>query len=77
MFNDLFTNDPFFSEAFKEMDDLFAQTFSDVMPSKKNSRRNNNDNQRQQPKSWFVWFLSDVLGLNFQLSTTYQGSDGR
>mmetsp|Transcript_14356 Transcript_14356/g.26423 ORF Transcript_14356/g.26423 Transcript_14356/m.26423 type:complete len:288 (+) Transcript_14356:90-953(+) len=76
MFNDLFTNDPFFSEAFKEMDDLFAQTFSDVMSSKKNSRRNNNDNQRQQPKSWFVWLLSDVLGLNFQLSTTYQGSDG-
>eukprot|EP00518_Triparma_eleuthera_P012831 CAMPEP_0182467654 /NCGR_PEP_ID=MMETSP1319-20130603/14315_1 /TAXON_ID=172717 /ORGANISM="Bolidomonas pacifica, Strain RCC208" /LENGTH=133 /DNA_ID=CAMNT_0024667765 /DNA_START=154 /DNA_END=552 /DNA_ORIENTATION=- len=29
MFNDLFSNDPFFRDAFKEMDDLFSKTFAE------------------------------------------------
>lgn len=69
MFDDLFTNDPFFAEAFKEMDDLFTKTF-------KVANKHFKKAQKKEKKSWFVWFLSDVLGLNFQLTTSYQGADG-
>ncbi|GMH99591.1 hypothetical protein TrLO_g13896 [Triparma laevis f. longispina] len=69
MFDDLFTNDPFFAEAFKEMDDLFTKTF-------KVANKHFKKAQKKEKKSWFVWFLSDFLGLNFQLTTSYQGADG-
>ena len=72
-FNDLFQNDPFFNEAFKEMDDLFAKTFQQQHPSK--SQR-----QASQPhkKSWGQW-IADCLGIDFQITTssTTIGPDGR
>ena len=80
-FDDLFQNDPFFHEAFKDMEDQFAKTF----------QRNHNDNrdrrnppeqqlqqQQQQPKSWGRW-IADCLGIDFQVTTsrTNIGLDGR
>ena len=64
-FDDLFRNDPFFAEAFKDMDDLFAKTFQ-------NKSRNQD---LQEPKGWGEWLL-DKLGIQFTASTTYRNADG-
>lgn len=69
-FNDLFHNDPFFQEAFKDMDDLFAKTFQ---------QQSRGATQQQQPKkSWGRW-IADAMGIDFQIqtSTTTIGRDGR
>ena len=75
-FNDLFQNDPFFSEAFKDMDDLFAKTFQQQHGSQSNQRQM----QAQPPaqKSWGRW-IADCLGIDFQVSTstTTIGFDGK
>ena len=68
MFNDLFSNDPFFREAFKEMDDLFSKTFAATSAG--------GGRATAEKKGWLIWFLQDVLGLNFQLTTTYTATDG-
>ena len=60
-FNDLFRNDPFFSEAFKDMDDLFSKTFQ---------RESNNANRKpKQEQGWGGW-LMDRLGIELQTSVT-------
>eukprot|EP00536_Pseudo-nitzschia_multiseries_P015600 jgi/Psemu1/312308/fgenesh1_kg.917_\ len=71
-FNDLFRNDPFFSAAFKDMDDLFAKTFRD------NNKSNNNNNvskQEKKKKGWGGWLL-DCLGIQVHSSSTYVNADG-
>lgn len=75
-FNDLFQNDPFFHEAFKEMDDLFAKTFQEQNGTPSSSQ--NNVPPQQPKKSWGHW-IADCLGINFQISTssTTMGPDGR
>lgn len=71
-FNDLFQNDPFFQEAFKEMDDLFAQTFQEQHGTARSVQ------QQPQKKSWGRW-IADCLGIDFQITTssTTIGPDGR
>lgn len=74
-FNDLFQNDPFFQEAFKEMDDLFAKTFQEQHGTTRSVQQ-----QQEQPqkKSWGRW-IADCLGIDFQIATssTTIGPDGR
>ena len=73
-FDDLFQNDPFFQEAFKDMDDLFAKTFQE-----KHARQQQHQAQKQQqPRSWGRW-IADCLGIDIQISTssTTIGPDGR
>lgn len=64
-FDDLFRNDPFFSEAFKDMDDLFSRTF----------QNNNKKEARQKSKGWGEWLL-DSLGIQVSTSTTTRNADG-
>ncbi|CAB9529458.1 protein DnaJ [Seminavis robusta] len=86
-FNDLFQNDPFFQEAFKDMDDLFAKTFQAQHPSQQSQQQHQqqqrafgvvDNSKKQQPKSWGRW-IADCLGIDFQIqtSTTTIGPDGR
>jgi len=64
-FNDLFRNDPFFSESMKGMDDLFSKTF-----------QNQNRNQAQKKKQgWGEWLL-DSLGVQFQMTSSSRNADG-
>jgi len=67
-FNDLFRNDPFFSEAMKEMDDLFAKTFQ---------QQNTNAPRANAKKSqgWGGWLL-DRLGVEVTTSSTVRNADG-
>lgn len=60
-FDDLFHNDPFFSEAFKGMDDLFSKTFQN---------KNRNENRR-----WGESILDD-LGNQFASSSFTRNSGG-
>lgn len=71
-FNDLFHNDPFFQEAFKDMDDLFAKTFQQQQQQSRGAT------QQQPKKSWGRW-IADAMGIDFQIqtSTTTIGRDGR
>mmetsp|Transcript_25123 Transcript_25123/g.37968 ORF Transcript_25123/g.37968 Transcript_25123/m.37968 type:complete len:313 (+) Transcript_25123:59-997(+) len=79
-FNDLFQSDPFFNEAFKDMDDLFAKTFQQQhgSGSRAGSAAFAQKKQVQQPRSWGRW-IADSLGIDFQISTstTTMGADGR
>jgi curved DNA-binding protein CbpA len=85
-FNDLFQNDPFFSEAFRDMDDLFARTFQQQHPGGTNTHANSRNireavqtqQQRRAKKSWGRW-IADCLGIDLQISTssTTIGPDGR
>jgi len=76
-FNDLFQNDPFFSEAFKDMDDLFAKTFQN-----NHNRHEQNIAHRQQKKKqrgWGGWLLDtviDTLGIDLQVSTSHTTNTG-
>jgi len=65
-FNDLFQNDPFFSEAFKDMDDFFSQTFQN---------KNNFSNDKKKKKGWGESIL-DSLGIEFSSSSTSRNADG-
>jgi len=55
-FDNLFRNDAFFKEAFKDMDDVFARRFSRQVGPKK--RR----------EGWFAWLLREC-GIEFNFST--------
>jgi curved DNA-binding protein CbpA len=85
-FNDLFKNDPFFNDAFKDMDDLFAKTFQ-----QQNNNNNNNNMQQQHEKQqqnqkknknqrgWGGWLLDtavDKLGIDLQVSSSYNTNAG-
>lgn len=75
-FNDLFKNDPFFADAFKNMDNLFSETFE---------QGSNWNNNHKQKGGWGNWFSSNA-GSNerpsfssssrssYSSSTTYSSS---
>jgi len=64
-FNDLFRNDPFFSEAFKDMDDLFSKTFQN---------KNSHANHKKKP-GWGEW-LMDTLNIEVTSTSTSMNADG-
>jgi curved DNA-binding protein CbpA len=64
-FNDLFRNDPFFHEAFREMDDVFSRKFT----------ASEARGQTEAPQGWFPWFLNKC-GINFQMTTYTSTGDG-
>jgi DnaJ-class molecular chaperone len=63
-FDDLFRNDPFFSEAFRDLNDAFVQNFQNKAPR----------SQKQQ-QGWLPWILN-MCGIDLQMSTTYRSNDG-
>lgn len=81
-FNDLFANDKFFSDAFKDMDDLFAQTFQQQhnMHQQKNQRQEKStNNQQQQQRGFGGWLLDkvvDTLGIDIQVSSSSTTNSG-
>ena len=70
-FNHVFRHDPFFRDAFRDMDDVFSRTFQ--------AETERSMAQQQQPdRSWGRWF-ADWLGIEIHMSTstTRMGPDGR
>lgn len=69
-FNDLFRNDPFFNEAFKDMDDIFARTF----------REGGAFNTHKKNEGWAEWLgrkALEKLNINVQISTSTNTGGGR
>ncbi|OEU11693.1 DnaJ-domain-containing protein [Fragilariopsis cylindrus CCMP1102] len=87
-FNDLFRNDPFFNDAFKDMDDLFAKTFQQQTNNNNNNNNVNNinrqqpnqkKNQNQNQRGWGGWLLDtvvDKLGIDLQVSSSSNTNAG-
>jgi curved DNA-binding protein CbpA len=86
-FNDLFSNDPFFQEAFRDMDDEFARRFQ--KPATTTASTDKGLFSARQAKSpaappppppprkqgWLPWIM-DCLGVDFTMTTHVVGSDG-
>ena len=70
-FNDLFRNDPFFSEAMKDMDDLFAKTFQNQNANARATAKAN----AKKSQGWGGWLL-DCLGIEVTTSSTVRNADG-
>jgi curved DNA-binding protein CbpA len=72
-FNDLFSNDPFFQEAFRDMDDEFARRFQKSSSTARQSKSPVAAAPRKQ--GWLPWIM-DCLGVDFTMTTHVVGSDG-
>eukprot|EP00041_Stephanoeca_diplocostata_P004343 m.43534 g.43534 ORF g.43534 m.43534 type:complete len:250 (-) comp15060_c0_seq2:3870-4619(-) len=73
-FNHLFRTDAFFNDAFKDMDDVFAQRFRENV-STGGSSTTDIDNSRHDTQGWIPWLLG-LCGINFQVSTYSTTGDG-
>ena len=65
-FDDLFRNDPFFQEAFRDLDDAFSKNFANATPRR---------GPQPQKQGWLAWILN-ACGIDLQMNTTYQSNDG-
>lgn len=72
-FETLFRNDAFFSEAFKDMDDVFAQRFQQRSAS--DTASGDDDAEVNVSHGWVPWLLG-LCGINFQMSTYSTTGDG-
>jgi DnaJ-class molecular chaperone len=70
-FDFLFRNDPFFREAFKDMDDAFSQKFA-AHPT----RGNNADASTRPPKENLLMWLLRQCGVHVQMSSYTSTGDG-
>ena len=75
-FNNVFRNDPFFADAFKEMDDLFDKHFSDTNNGNRNRQTSNEHGSgRPQEASGFGGWLWNTAKkflpeMNIEVSTS-------
>lgn len=82
-FDDLFTNDPFFHEAFAGMDDAFAARFNDSHVKQKEECDSceflhcgdGNPKDKQSLGDWIMWFISK-LGIQFSVTSYSKKADG-
>ena len=87
-FDDLFRNDPFFNEAFRDMDDEFARRFRQqngrddeaATTIAANNRGDHHPAQQQRNESskrlgWFPWLLRQC-GIDFHMATYTSTADG-
>lgn len=78
-FNDLFNNDPFFQEAFRDMDDEFARRFQKTSATAATggavSAARQASSQPARKQGVFPWIM-DCLGVDFTMTTHVVGSDG-
>ena len=75
-FNNLFRNDPFFSDAFKDMDDVFSRTFQAGVQGQGQGQQSQASSGSAANMGWCAWVCS-MLGINFQMTTmTSDGSGG-
>ena len=64
-FDNLFRNDPFFNEAFRDMDDEFAKRFS----------RQDKAGPQKRKEGWFAWLIRQC-GIEFHMATYTSTGDG-
>jgi curved DNA-binding protein CbpA len=69
-FDDVFRNDPFFRDAFHDMNDLFAKTFQ-----KEAASSTTKNHQKKKKQGWGMW-LAEKFGVNIQVTTSTSGRDG-
>lgn len=70
-FDDLFRNDDFFREAFRDMDDEFAQRFQSKGDTTSGDQQN-----RPQRQGWLPWLLN-LCGIDFNITNyTLTGNGG-
>lgn len=87
-FNDLFRNDPFFHEAFQDMDDAFSKRFDNSNDEHRDEISSVADRwpilgcgtkkaQKAEKKNvpWTKW-LMDKLGIELEVSSFSHGADG-
>mmetsp|Transcript_17709 Transcript_17709/g.24618 ORF Transcript_17709/g.24618 Transcript_17709/m.24618 type:complete len:276 (-) Transcript_17709:324-1151(-) len=81
-FNDLFHNDPFFQEAFRDMDDAFAKRFESTTPgstsaaaARGTSSTQTQTQQQSQQQGWVPWLLNKC-GVEFTVTTTTSTGNG-
>jgi curved DNA-binding protein CbpA len=71
-FNDLFRNDPFFHDAFRDMDDEFSRRFKQ---EEEEAARSSSSAGRKRRPGIGGWIL-DCLGIDFTMTTQVVGADG-
>jgi curved DNA-binding protein CbpA len=76
-FNDLFSNDPFFQEAFRDMDEEFAKRFQS-----RNTNATNRDHEgapvrksKTGGQGFFPWLLH-ACGIDFQMTSVQTSASG-
>lgn len=83
-FDDLFTNDPFFHEAFAGMDDAFAARFNDSHVKQKQECDSceffhcgdGSLKEKQSLGDWILWFISKIPGIHFSVTSYSKKADG-
>ena len=68
-FNDLFHNDPFFKEAFRDMDDRFSREFQSKDGTLQKTTTTTPATANSSTLNWLEWII-EKLGLNCHISTT-------
>jgi DnaJ-class molecular chaperone len=66
-FNDLFTNDPFFQEAFRDMDKEFAKRFQSQNAAERDEEGAKGRQAKTGGQGFFPWLLR-MCGINFQMT---------
>mmetsp|Transcript_10740 Transcript_10740/g.16553 ORF Transcript_10740/g.16553 Transcript_10740/m.16553 type:complete len:264 (-) Transcript_10740:168-959(-) len=72
-FNDLFQNDPFFQEAFRDMDDAFSKRFESTTSGSTSGAAAERGTSSTQ--GWFPWLLNKC-GVQFTMTTTTSTGNG-
>jgi curved DNA-binding protein CbpA len=83
-FNDLFSNDPFFQEAFRDMDEEFGKRFQSHNTNDATKRDNEGAttaqaprqaNKTDGPQGFFPWLLR-ACGVDFQMTSVQTSANG-
>jgi curved DNA-binding protein CbpA len=79
-FNDLFSNDPFFQEAFRDMDEEFAKRFQSHNTNATKRKNEGATAQARQAKTggqqgFFPWLLR-ACGIDFQMTSVQTSANG-
>lgn len=69
-FNDLFQNDPFFSEAFEDMEKIFEDISKTFHENDKNRNARKSVESKRGFGGWLLDKAVDMLGVDLQVSTT-------
>jgi curved DNA-binding protein CbpA len=74
-FNDLFTNDPFFQEAFRDIDEEFAKIFQSQSATKRDEEGAQVRQAKTGGQGFFPWLLR-ACGIDFQMTSVQTSADG-
>ena len=77
-FDHLFRSDPFFQEAFKDLDEAFSERFSssNIESSTENERgQQARENNSASGEGWFPWLLRQC-GIQFTMASVVQDGSG-